>query len=396
MPKALFFNVPAHGHLNPSLPLVAELARRGHDVTYYCSEGYRARIEATGARFQAYRSIRDDYFEAQGLNGSVPQEAAKALLATAHEVLPELLEAASQAQPEYILYDCMCPWGYFLAQCLKLPAVSSSSLMPLSPRTLFDWKILRIFLPTIAKGFRAGNEANRLSAALGEQYGVRALNMTELLNAPGDLMISYSSAEFVPYADTLPKAVKFVGWTLPESNGGETFVHDSQRPLIYISLGTVSNDNTDFFRACIQAFTHAPYDVLLTTGGKLDPAQFGALPDNITIKSWVPQNDVLRQASLFVTHGGLNSLHEGLYCGLPLLVVPQQGEQTFNGQRVVALGAGLMLTQKQMNAAALRESAARLLNEPAFKREAQRIGDLLRAAGGAARAADEVEALVRK
>jgi UDP:flavonoid glycosyltransferase YjiC (YdhE family) len=49
-----------------------------------------------------------------------------------------------------------------------------------------------------------------------------------------------------------------------------------------------------------------------------------------------------------------------------------------------------------MNAAALRESAARLLNEPAFKREAQRIGDLLRAAGGAARAADEVEALVRK
>lgn len=396
MPKALFFNVPAHGHVNPSLPLVAELVRRGHDITYWCSEGYRARIEATGARFQAYRTIRDDYFEAQGLNGSVPQEAAKALLATAHEVLPELLEATSQAQPDTLLYDCMCSWGYFVAQCLKLPAISSSSLMPMSPRAMLDWKTLRLFLPAIVKGFSAGNEANRLSAALGKQYGVRPLGMTELMNAPGDLMISYSSAEFVPYADTLPKAVKLVGWTLPEANGGETFVHTSERSLIYISLGTIANDNADFFRACIQAFTGTSYDVLMTTGGKLDPSQFGALPDNITIKSWVPQNQVLRAASLFVTHGGLNSLHDGLYCGLPLLVVPQQTEQTFNGQRVVDLGAGLMLRQSEVSPASLRDGAARLLNEPSFKREAQRIGDSFKAAGGAARAAYEVEALLRK
>lgn len=50
MPKALFFNVPAHGHINPSLPLVAELVRRGHEITYVITEDYRAKVEATGAR----------------------------------------------------------------------------------------------------------------------------------------------------------------------------------------------------------------------------------------------------------------------------------------------------------------------------------------------------------
>ena len=108
-PRALFFNVPAHGHINPSLSLVAELVRRGHAITYYATEAYRLRIEATGASLKIYTAIADDYFDSRGLNGSEPQKAAHALLTTTKAVLLELLEATSQVQPDYILYDCMCP-----------------------------------------------------------------------------------------------------------------------------------------------------------------------------------------------------------------------------------------------------------------------------------------------
>ena len=48
MPKALVFSVPAHGHINPSLPLVKELVGRGHEITYFTTEDYRPRVEATG------------------------------------------------------------------------------------------------------------------------------------------------------------------------------------------------------------------------------------------------------------------------------------------------------------------------------------------------------------
>src|SRR5215207_5915964 len=90
MPKALFFNVPGHGHVTPSLPLVKELVRRGHEITYFITEGYRPKVQATGAAFYGYTTIRDDYFVARGLSGSVPAKVAYELTTTAGEILPEL------------------------------------------------------------------------------------------------------------------------------------------------------------------------------------------------------------------------------------------------------------------------------------------------------------------
>lgn len=57
----------------------------------------------------------------------------------------------------------------------------------------------------------------------------------------------------------------------------------------------------------------------------------------------MPQVDILRRADAFVTHGGMNSISEGLYCEVPLVVVPQQIEQALNGRRVAEVGAGILL-----------------------------------------------------
>lgn len=395
MPKALFFSVPAHGHINPSLPLVAELVRRGHEIIYFITENYRQRIEATGAAVKIYDGIVDDYFEVRGLDGSMPQKTALALLTTTKTILPELLEAVNHAKPDYILYDCMCPWGYFVAQVMRLPAVSSASLMPLSARVMLNWQTVRLLMPMLAKGFRAGNEAHRLSKELGRQYNAKPLTMMNILNAPGDLIISYSSSAYVPFAHTLPDNVKFVGWTMPQNNADEPFLYNVERPLIYISLGTVINENKGFYELCIAALGGMPYEVLITTGGRFSPELFGTLPENITIKSWAPQAQVLQQAALFITHGGLNSIHEGLYCDLPLLVVPQQTEQTFNAMRVVELGAGLMLQQDALTANALCDCVHQLLADGRYKAQAQRIGETLRSPRGMTKVIDEIEKMLQ-
>jgi len=52
MSKVLFFNLPALGHTNPTLPLVAELVRRGEQVIYYSSPAFQQAIEQTGATFR--------------------------------------------------------------------------------------------------------------------------------------------------------------------------------------------------------------------------------------------------------------------------------------------------------------------------------------------------------
>ncbi len=399
MIKALFFNVPGHGHINPSLPLVTELTQRGHEIIYFATPAYRASIEAAGAAFRAYSSVADDYFDMSGLSGAVPQRVAHALISTSAAILPELLEIARAEGPDYIIYDSLCTWGYLVARILRLPSVASLALPPLTqppPRAMF--RLLPLMLPFLFRDFGKGLEANRRAKALTEQYGLPPFGMMGIMNNIGDLSISYTSRHFQQYADTVDKSLRFVGWTLNEQpvNGDFSLEAARGRRVIYISLGTLNNDDVDFFRACIEAFAGMDAFVVMSTGKRIAPEVFGTLPENIAVHPWVPQIAVLKQAALFVTHGGMNSLHDGLVLGVPLLLVPQQFEQTVNAMRAVELGAGLMLKKQQVSATAIRTNALRLLNEPAFKAQAQHIGETLRTAGGAARAADEVEALLRK
>lgn len=54
MNRIVFVGTPAHGHVNPTLPVVQEMVQRGEQVIYYNSEEFRAKVEGTGAAFRAY------------------------------------------------------------------------------------------------------------------------------------------------------------------------------------------------------------------------------------------------------------------------------------------------------------------------------------------------------
>jgi UDP:flavonoid glycosyltransferase YjiC (YdhE family) len=46
--------MPAYGHVNPTLPPAGELARRGEHVVDYDAEEVQALVERAGATFRAY------------------------------------------------------------------------------------------------------------------------------------------------------------------------------------------------------------------------------------------------------------------------------------------------------------------------------------------------------
>ena len=64
MSKIVFFCIPAHGHTNPTLGVVEELVKRGHEVWYYSYNNFRDKIEAKGAKFVSC----DDYDMEQKLD----------------------------------------------------------------------------------------------------------------------------------------------------------------------------------------------------------------------------------------------------------------------------------------------------------------------------------------
>ena len=111
-----------------------------------------------------------------------------------------------------------------------------------------------------------------------------------------------------------------------------------------------------------------------------------------TVASFVPQLEVLQRASAFVTHSGMNSVSESLRMSVPMVTVPQMGEQEIVSRRVEQLRAGLYLAKDEVSPDRLRLSVRRLLKEERFRKVAAGLGETLLAAGGIAEAATLVKA----
>ena len=118
------------------------------------------------------------------------------------------------------------------------------------------------------------------------------------------------------------------------------------------------------------------------------------MPRNCIVRETVPQLAVLRRARLFITHGGMNSVSEGLALGVPLLLDPQSPEQGIIAARVAELGAGRTIDTREATPAGIRAAADTVISGP-YGEAARSVARGLRSAGGAAAAADAIEELIQ-
>jgi MGT family glycosyltransferase len=162
-----------------------------------------------------------------------------------------------------------------------------------------------------------------------------------------------------------------------------------------VSLGTLFNTDAAFYRTCFEAFGGEDFQVIMAIGGSVLKESLGTPPANFVVASHVPQLEVLPRVAAFVTHGGMNSVSESLYCGVPVVVIPQMGEQAVVGRRVEQLGAGLYLAKEEVTAERLRASVRQLLSDDRFTRQADLVGASLKGASGVAAAADTIVAFTR-
>jgi hypothetical protein len=172
------------------------------------------------------------------------------------------------------------------------------------------------------------------------------------------------------------------------------------RPLIYVSLGTLIFGKTDFYERCMQALADFPGQVLLSAGRGSDLRRFADAPPNFIVAETFPQLEVLRRTDLFITPAGLNSLHEALWFGVPMVAVPQHFEQLHNAEAMSTRGAGITLAAETnggiVSPTELRRAVDTVFADLAtYKRNALKLGESLKAAGGFVAAADLIEQMGR-
>jgi len=377
--------------MNATFPVVAELVRRGERVVYFATEPFRDRVTQAGAEYVSYGDPAT--FVPPAHTGGLYSVMAWSM-GLAETMLPGLLERLREIRPDYLLIDSMCVWGALARQVLRLPAAMLASVFVPNPGVItVDEMVRRAYGDAPKEVLLAGigglDTYLQTAQRIDRRWGTQSPNMVEFFANRQQLNVVFTSREFHLAGDSYDASYRFTGPTLlapdrcAESSCGEA-------PLVYISLGTIFNDRPDFYRACFSALGEEACRVVLVTGTKVDQGALGPAPANFTLCEHADQLALLRPASVFVTHGGMNGASEALWYGVPLLVFPQHGDQHLVAERVAALGAGLVLRPPDPGAETLRGTVRRLLEEPAFRECAQTVGQSFRAAGGWRRASDEI------
>ena len=172
-------------------------------------------------------------------------------------------------------------------------------------------------------------------------YGYQVESTISLLqNDNSTDTVVYTSRDLQPCAASFSDHYAFVG---PSVFSDLTPNKQKERPLVYISLGTVINDRPDFYHKCIQALGNMNADVIISCGRYMDKSLLGELPANVQAFAYVDQLEVLSRADVFITHCGMNSVSESLYMAAPMILYSQTNEQRAVARRVEEKGAGLLL-----------------------------------------------------
>jgi len=172
----------------------------------------------------------------------------------------------------------------------------------------------------------------------------------------------------------------------------------SADPLVYVTFGTVAARIGLFpflYQGVIDALAGQAVRVLLTLGEAGDPAALGPLPPNIHVERFWPQADVMPHAAAMVGHGGFGTTLAGLAAGVPMVVVPLFADQPYNGARVEAVGAGVVLEGGPAAVGGLADAVRRVLDEDWYRAGATGLAEQIARLPPASAAVPILEDLAR-
>ena len=365
--KILFINLPYHGHVIPTIGLVQELIKAGHQVTYLMPHDWEERITDSGAEFLDYenhpqldKQIRNAFFKAE-------------------EVI---------ASYDLVLYEQFFFTGKHLAEKYGKKCVRIFT----APAT--NKELMRAF---ISSGGPMGIFRIPLIGTLWTQDCVKGLGiklkcrnwLDEIVGNPPDCNLIYTLRPFQPFSEDSPEEqFHFIGPSVYDRK--EEDFPDLAKPVIYISIGTILKSGENFFRACLEAFEKEKVTVVLSVGN-FDISRLKHIPENFVIRNCVPQIAVLKQASLFITHGGMNSVSEAMVSGVSMVVIPFVSDQPVNARQVKKMGMGKVLEYKDITADTLRDAAFAVMEDRQIQENLRKIQEEIACAPGNAGAVKIIE-----
>ncbi len=385
MAQYLFLNLPAAGHVNPTLAIVKELKSRGEQVSYALPEAWRGSIESLGAEFvplssqaQLERSYVAAHLSADERIALLPFAMAR----QAPRAVPDIVRTVQAGAPDCLVINSIDIWGKLVARITGIRAVGFRPFHAPLARPEGS-RIRRPLLAGLAR------QADRALEMLMASYGLPAVSLSKLRLDIATPTLIFMPRAFQVGGDEFDDRFVFVGPSLlePEPLPADLALRSGSTHVL-ISLGTLRNQEPDFYRRCFASFGGREWRVFMSIGRSVDPAALGPVPDNFIVRPHLPQTALLQHMDIFVSHGGLNSVMESLYTAVPLIVLPTTREQRLTGERVEQLRLGARDELHSITAERLAFLARGVADDPEVHRNLAAMKKITRTSGGYLVAAD--------
>lgn len=164
------------------------------------------------------------------------------------------------------------------------------------------------------------------------------------------------------------------------------------KPLVYASLGTIVNGLDHLYRVILEAAGKFPeIQTVLSVGTNINPDVLGPIPENAIVVSEAPQIELLKRASLCITHAGLNTTLESLAQGVPMVAIPIGYDQPGVAARIAHHGVGEFVEVGDLTVDRLLGLMQRVATNPSYRVRARYFRDRIAKTRGLEVAAEIIE-----
>ena len=362
--KVLCTCLPGYGHFLPTLPLARALTTAGHDVAFASAADFCPQIEKEGfTTFAAGISLPAQLAEAaqrypaehalpHGLDRFytfVPRMLAGV---AAPPRAADLVPIVAEWQPDVLVHDETDFGGPIAAAVAGIPFADHSVgvLRPFSMARLAR----EVLTPLWERWDVDLGPFGGLYRHLYIDVCPRSLQPAEI--AEVDTARPMQNAHIVMGEQSLPP------W-MSELRAA---------PTVYVTLGTIFNQNPAIFGTVLEALRERDCNVIATVGAENDPAALGSQPDNVHVERFIAQEALLPHCDVVINQGG-TAILPILANGLPMLILPQGANQFFHAQACTAAGVARSIMPSEISVERVRSDVAALLDEPSFRRRAQGV-----------------------
>jgi MGT family glycosyltransferase len=405
--KILFANFPADGHFNPLTGLAVHLKNKGCDVRWYTSVTYAEKIKKLGIPFyglkraldvSANSDIEAVFPERKKYKSQVSKlkfDMIHVFILRSPEFYADIKEIHEEFQFDVMIADITFGGIPFVKEKMNIPVIAisvvplpetSKDLAPsglgITPSYSFAGQLKQKLLRYVADKLLFAKPTRVMRDVLAE-YGIDAgtYNVFDILIQKSTIVLQSGTPGFEYRRSDLSKHVHFAGPLLPYSAKKQAARWFNEKlnqydKVILVTQGTVEKDVEKLLVPTLEAFKNSDCLVVVTTGGSQTAALKARYPqENFIIEDFIPFDDVMPYADVYVSNGGYGGVLLSVQNQLPMVVAGMhEGKNEINA-RVGFFKLGINLRTEKPSVLQIRKAVEEILANGVYSKNVNRLSE---------------------